>query len=446
MEMGSEYWDAKAETMPLEELKKLQLERIKQLVRYAYNNSPFYHRRFDEAGVKPEDIKTLHDFREKIPIFRKDDLREESERTGDPFAGMLTVPIESLDTIHPSTGTTGAPSFTAFTAEEGEGLGDLTARYIWMAKQRPGMRLIDETHATRLYWHWWTSLWAKAYDRIPGEFIDLPPVSFLLGVPLSEESIVRFKADHAMLVTDRLAAIIDECAKKGIEPKDIISAKYVRTAGEAISPTMRKRIMEKFGAEDLFDIHGVSDPLLLDVDCYAHEGKHVWADYYFIEVIDPDTGELLGPHEPGEIVATNLIMKSVPWIRYGTEDFGELIEESCKCGRTHPRINIFDRIGWVLDIAGKKISPYNVRTVMEKYPETEEANFNLLKYEEKMEKLRMKACYNPMITKDPEGLKGKLVADLKTEYGIDAEIEWVAFEEIAKILHKVMRVVDITKT
>jgi phenylacetate-CoA ligase len=138
-------------------------------------------------------------------------------------------------------------------------------------------------------------------------------------------------------------------------------------------------------------------------------------------------------------------MKAVPWIRYATEDFAWWTEDKCECGRTHPRIRVYDRTLFRIRVGDKTVIPYDVREVMERHPETAEANFNILKYAHVMDTLSLKASYSPMLTKDADELRGRLVKDFKESLGVDAEIEWVPFEGLAKILHKLIRVVDLTK-
>ncbi len=447
----SEYWDPKIETMPLKELKEIQLKKIKELLIYAYNNSSFYRRRFDEAGVKPEDIKTLDDFRRKIPFFRKDDLRVEAERTGDPFAGMLTVPFEELETIHSSTGTTGIPTFTAMTESEAEELAEAMIRYAWMMKHRPGTRHMGiAAVGVSPFWHWWSTIWGKAFGKIMGaEFPGSSYFGNVVGVPFFSESYTKFPASHIFFIADYLPYIIEECAKRGVEPKDAMKVGYLFQAGEAITPYQRKRYIEKFNLKDFYDISGVSEPFVSSVECYMHNGGHVWADYWYVELIDSKTGEPLEPDEPGksrgEYVVTNLFMRSIPWIRYATEDFAWWSEDKCGCGRTHPRIRVLDRVMYVIKVKDKSIIPYDVRTVFEKHPETEEAAFNIIKYAEQMDVLRLRASYNPTLTKDPEELKSRIIKSFKDMLGVDAEIEWVPYEKLEKILHKLVRIVDLTK-
>jgi phenylacetate-CoA ligase len=444
----SEYWNPIMETIRRSELEELQWKRIKYIVTYAYRNSAFYSKMFSEAGVKPEDIKTKEEFRNKIPLFRKDKVRSQRKETSDPFANMLTIPIDQLATVHPSTGTTGIPTFTALSADEISVGAEPSTRIAWMWKIRPGMRLLCALMFDA-FWHWWSTFLGVCVFGKLGVKSQIIGYNFLLpvfGFPTSRIALGKFPADWVLISPDAALATITECTRIGKDPKDVIPGlKYVSSAGEAISPHHRETFLDKFGVLDWFDSWGCSDPFTLASECYAHTGLHTFSDYWSLELVDPDSDETLPPGERGEVVTTNLWMRSLPYIRFGTEDFGEFREEECECGRTHPKVRIFDRTSWVIEVAGKKVSPFNLRLIMERYPETRDASFNIIKYSDKMDTFKIKASYKEDITKDPEELRKKIVADIKRELGVDTEIEWVPYEQLEKLLHKIVRLVDLTK-
>ncbi|MFB0563604.1 MAG: phenylacetate--CoA ligase family protein [Candidatus Lokiarchaeia archaeon] len=444
----SEYWNSTMETMRRSELKELQWKRIKSIISYAYRNSPFYNKMFSKAGIRPEDIKTKEEFRNKVSSFRKDDIRNLRRETGDPFADMLTVSRDQLATVHPSTGTTGIPTFTALSADEINVVSEPSARFGWMWKIRPGMRLLSGIFLDG-FWQWWSTFLGVCIIGKLGARSQIIGYNFLLpvfGFPTSKTALGKFEADWALISPDAAQATITECTRIGKDPKDVIAGlKYVTSAGEAISPHRRDTFIDKFGVLDWFDSWGCSDPFTLASECNAHNGLHTFSDYWSLELVDPDTDELLPPGERGEIVTTNLWMRSLPYIRFGTEDFGEFSDEECECGRTHPKVRVYDRTSWVIDVAGKKVSPFSLRLIMEKYPETRDASFNIIKYSDKMDTFKIRASYKEDITKDPDELSNKIVADIKKEFGVDAEIEWVPYEQLEKLLHKIIRLVDLTK-
>lgn len=440
------HWNRRVETLPREEIAALQLKKIKYLTRYAYYNSPFYRQRFDVAGVKPDDIQTLDDFRSKVPIYRKDDLRELREQTNDPFAGMLTVPVECLEVIHPSTGTSGVPTFVGVSADEVEILSEGIARLLWMWGCRPGMTIY---YGPAGYWHWWTTFWSSGLGRLEAgaEMIYGSMMAPVFGVSSSYLAISKFPADVFMTALDVALAIIKEYEAKGLDPKEVLP--HIRNAiivGEAFSPVQGALLKEKFGFDEIINAGGCNDPFWTYGECHCHNGGHAWDDYHLTEIVDPETGKALPPGQMGEFVITNLVNRSQPVLRFGTEDFGELMDGDCPCGRTHTRVKVVDRTIWVLDIGGRKISPYSVRLTLEKHPETRDAAFNIIKYAKSMERLRLKISYDTQITRDPEGLKKRIIQALREDLGVEAEVEWVPYENLDKILHKLVRVVDKTKT
>jgi phenylacetate-CoA ligase len=361
---------------------------------------------------------------------------------------MLTVPLNKLEVVFSSTGTTGVPTFGGTTLDEGENIADWMARATWMMKHRPGTRMLGtmEPLSIHTFWHPWISLWGKAHGKMLGVEGARDSVCFPgTGISFFDEALARMPVDTYLVISDAVPYFIGQCAGRGKEPKEFVKLKHFCQSGDAITPNQRIMYREKFGTEDFWECCSVSEMFYLETECYVHNGSHIWADYWFVELIDPDTGEPLPPGERGEVVITSLFLKSMPAIRFATENFAWWTEDKCECGRTHPRIRTYDRTGYRVKVKDKTLIPYDVREVMERYPETAETNFNIIKYAEVMDTLRLRASYNPMWTKDPEELRERLVKDFKERLGVDAEIEWVSFDELAKILHKLIRVVDLTK-
>ncbi|MEX2706372.1 MAG: phenylacetate--CoA ligase family protein [Candidatus Freyrarchaeum guaymaensis] len=438
----SEYWNAPVETMPLEQLKEIQFKKIKSIAKHAYNNSRWYHKLYDEANVKPDDIQTLDDFK-KLPYFRKDDVREERAKTGDPFAGILAVPLERVLSIHPSTGTTGVPTFNAYMREDLDTMSSVALRNLWMMKLRPGMRMVMNP----MMWHYYSAAYNTGFKRICASMGINASIPHPVTAPHMYNAIARLKPDFGVIVLDLVLGLNDLCKRLGVEPRDVFSSlKYVMDGmGEPVTPELRKTLIDMWGLEDFWDTGGLSDGFVVCSDCYTHTGQHIWGDHYYVELIDTETEEPLGPGERGEYLVTNLFALGHPYVRFATEDFAYLNEDACECGRTHPRIRVFSRTGWVFDIDGRKINPYDVRLVLEKFPETREASFTMIKTKGKMDKLKLKAAYDQELTKDLDDLTRRVKEAIKSKLGVDSEIEWATWEEIPKIFHKIQRITDLSK-
>lgn len=439
--IGGEYWDPKIETMPKNEIKELQNMKVKEIVKHAYNNSIFYRQKFDTANVKPEDIKNVEDLK-RIPIFRKDELRVLRDKTGDPFGGLLSIPFSEIISYNPSTGTTGIPTFMAISRGDQQILMDVFARMHWMHGLRPNMKVVHET----LIWHWYIpTVITSVYTKFSLKDFVLAGLATPLTANFLVDALLKFKPEWISVAYSPLLAINIECKKRGIDPKNF-GVKYMQTGrGEPITETIRKELLNTWNVEDVFDVGGVGEIWLAYGDCYTHTGAHFWEDIYYVELIDPETSEIVGPNERGEFVVTNLEMKAFPTIRFGSEDYADMNTEKCGCGRTHVRLTVYGRTPWLVDIAGKKIHPEFIKRIVEKFPETREAAFTILKYAKTMDKLRLKASYNESLTKDSEELKQRWVKAIEKELKIPVEIEWVSWEELPKIFHKIARITDLTK-
>jgi phenylacetate-CoA ligase len=440
----AEYWDPNMETMPLEKLKELQLEKLKYIIDYAYNSSPFYRRRFDEAGVKPEDIKTFDDFKKKVPIVRKDDLRADMEKTQAMFGENLAIPITEIEHIYHSSGTTGIPTFSARTRDEYDILVECLCRSYWSGGLRPGDVFINVSATFQGS----PTIMCAAGVKIGASVI---PTSLTTALPITNEDWTRsaywLKPTYFGAALDAALALESEAKRLGLEKEYESLISNFRTGnlyGEVITPGMRKRFINDWGLEDVSIYHALSEIQFIDLDCSDHSGSHIWMDEWFIYSVDPDTGEETKPGEMGEIVITSLVHKASPIVNYGTEDLAYFSEERCNCGRTHPRVEWMGRTGWVVNVRGRKINPPEVQTMFETFPETSEALLTLVKEKEReqMDKLRIKAVYDEKITKDPAELKVRIERELEEKLKVPAEIKWIPYAELPMRVHKIVRIME----
>jgi phenylacetate-CoA ligase len=301
-----------AERMSRDELLSLQLERLKQTVRYAYENVPHYTRTFDQAGVHPDDVRSLDDVH-KLPFTTKADLRANY-----PF-GMFAVPRERIARIHASSGTTGVPTVVGYTAGDLEIWASLVARSLRASGVRPGMRV----HNAYGYGLFTGGLGAHAGIEALGATV----VPMSGGQTLKQVQLIRdFEPDVIMSTPSYLMTIADCMVEQGIDPRSS-SLRGGVLGAEPWTNSMRLEIEERLDI-DALDIYGLSEvmgPGVANECIETKDGPHIWEDYFLPEVIDTKTGTPLADGTEGELVFTSLSREAFPIIRYRTQDLTTLL-------------------------------------------------------------------------------------------------------------------------
>lgn len=320
-------FEAKVKTE--KELKKLQLSGLKWTVNHVYKGSEHYRKKFDEAGVKPDDIKTLEDIR-KLPFTTSKDLQE-----GYPFP-LRSVPFKDVVRIHASSGTTGKRKVLCYTAKDVDDWAEMFARCYAYA----GCTTEDRIQIAVGYGVW-TAGWGfqNACERFGAMSIPIGPGNVDMQCQFLED----FQTT-AMCCTASMGLLMaEEIDKRGLKGK--ISLKKMIFGSERSSDSMRNKISELSGVayNELYDIPGLTELYGpgTGLDCQYHKGIHYWADYYILELLNPDTLEPVAPGEVGEMVVTTLKKEAAPLIRYRTRDLTRLIPEQCPCGSLMP---MHDRI------------------------------------------------------------------------------------------------------
>lgn len=306
------------------ELKAFQLEGLKWTVNHAYNGSETYRKKFQDTGVKPEDIKTLDDIR-KLPFTTSKDLQE-----GYPFP-LRSVPFEKIVRIHASSGTTGKRKVLCYTAKDVDDWAEMFARCYEYA---------DCTAEDRIQiavgYGVWTAGWGfqNACERFGAMSIPIGPGN----IDMQCDFLVDFQTTVMCCTASMGLLMAEEIDRRGLKGK--IALKKMIFGSERASDAMRMRISELSGVayDQLFDIPGMTELYGpgTGLDCRYHRGIHYWADYYILEILNPETLEPVAPGEIGEMVVTTLKKEAVPLIRYRTRDLTRLITEPCPCGSIMP--------------------------------------------------------------------------------------------------------------
>ena len=355
---GTRYrFDPASETMPRTKMRALQLRRLKQTLRNAWENVPLHHVRMQEKGVRPADIRSLDDVTE-LPFTVKGDLRDHY-----PF-GLFAQPRETLVRLHASSGTTGKPTVVGYSAGDIDTWAELMARTMACAGARPG----DVIHNAYGYGLFTGGLGA----HYGGERLGATVVPVSGGATERQIVLIQDFGARVLCATPSYALSIAEVAEnQGIDLRK--SKLEIGIFGaEPWSEAMRKELDARLGIKSV-DIYGLSEIMGPGVaaECIeARDGLHGWEDHFLFEVIDPDTGRPVPEGQIGELVITTLTKEALPMIRYRTRDMTRVSTGRCACGRTHLRIRrITGRNDDMLIIRGVNVYPSQVEAVLVGQPD-----------------------------------------------------------------------------
>jgi len=333
------------ETASLDELRNLQLQRLKETLQHAYTNSPVYKKKFDDAGVHPDDLTTLDDLR-KFPFTTKSDLRDNY-----PF-GMYCTPMEQIVRVHASSGTTGKPTVVGYTQNDIDTWANLVARSIYAA----GGRAKDKIHISYGYGLFTGGLGAHyGAERLGCAVIPMGGGQTEKQVQLIKD----FDPDLIMVTPSYMLNIADEIHRQGIDPEKLALRTGIFGA-EPWTNAMREDIQNRM-AIDAVDIYGLSEMMGPGVaqECIeTKDGPTIWEDHFYPEIIDPITNEVLPDGEEGELVFTSLSKEAMPMIRYRTRDLTRLLPGSARTMRRMDKIT--GRSDDMLIIRGVNVFPSQI--------------------------------------------------------------------------------------
>ena len=342
--------DKSIETMPREELKKIQGERLVWQVKRMYERVECFRNRMDEKGLKPEDIKGIEDLH-KLPFAYKKDLRDYY-----PY-GLFAEPMANIKRVHASSGTTGKRIVVGYTENDLEMWSDCVARML----EGVGITKDDIFQVAFGYGFFTGGFGLHAgVEKIGATVI---PIS-AGNTPLQIQTMIDFKATALCCTPSYAMYLAEEIEKMGV--KDQLCLKVGIFGAEPWTEAMRKEIEAKLGIK-AYDIYGLSEILGPGVSCECEYqcGMHVWEDNFIVEIIDPETLEVLPEGSTGELVFTTITKEGFPVIRYRTRDICSLDPTPCKCGRTHIRMNKPNgRTDDMLIIRGVNVFPSQIEEVL----------------------------------------------------------------------------------
>ncbi len=306
-----------------QELQDIQIEGLRWTVNHAYKGSNIYRMKLNEAGIKPESVKALDDL-QSLPFTTKEDLA-----AGYPFP-LLSVPMSEVVRIHASSGTTGKRKVLCYTQKDIDDWTHFFARCYEMAE----LTAEDRVQICVGYGVWTAGAgFQLGCEKFGAMAIPAGPGN----LEMQMEFLVDFQSTVICCTASMGLLLAEEVERRGL--RDEISLKKMIYGSERCSEAMRERITDLLGLSDMYDIPGMTELYGpgTGLECSAHKGIHYWADYYILEIIDPETLRPVPDGEVGEMVVTTLRKEAVPLIRYRTRDLTAIMPGQCECGRLIPR-------------------------------------------------------------------------------------------------------------
>ena len=418
------------ETASRAELQALQLERLKWSLRHAYEHSPVYRRKFDEAGVHPDDLKTLSDL-SRFPFTTKSDLRDNY-----PF-GMFAVPQDQISRIHASSGTTGKPTVVGYTARDIDTWANLVARSIRAAGARRG----DKVHISYGYGLFTGGLGA----HYGAERAGLTVIPFGGGQTEKQVQLIQdFRPDIIMVTPSYMLSIADEIERQGLDPAQS-SLRIGIFGAEPWTNDMRRAIEERMGI-DAVDIYGLSEVMGPGVasECVeTKDGPTIWEDHFYPEIIDPETGEVLPDGELGELVFTSLTKEELPIIRYRTRDLTRLLPGTARTMRRMEKIT--GRSDDMMIVRGVNVFPTQIEEQLLKQRALAPHYQIVLTKEGPLDVLTLNVEPCPETAPDTAAIRAAsqaLAHDIKSLIGVTAVINVLPVNGIERSVGKARRVID----
>lgn len=426
------YWDQAKECMNVQQKKELQGERLVQTIQRVYENVPYYREKMQQAGVTPADIHGVEDLA-KLPFTEKKDLRNNY-----PF-NSFAVPMKEVVRVHASSGTTGKQTVVGYTKKDLDVWADLIARCLYTA----GVRDTDIVHVAFGYGLFTGGL--GVHYGIEALGATVVPAS---GGNTSRQLqlMVDFGATVLACTPSYALYLADEIQKQGL--RDQLKLRIGIFGAEPWSEEMRQQIEEKLGIK-AYDIYGLSEVMGpgVAIECPEYTGMHVNDDCFIVEVIDPETGEVLPEGSTGELVFTCLQKEALPLIRYRTHDLTRLEVGPCACGRTTPRMQkVKGRSDDMMIIRGVNVFPSQIESALLQYPEIAAHYVIYIDRSNNTDSIEVHVELKPELFADVVGkitqLEKKISQDVDSAIGIKAKIRLVEPNTLPRSEGKACRIID----
>jgi phenylacetate-CoA ligase len=433
------YWFPRRETMPVEERDARIVERIRQVMAYAWERAPFYRRKWSDAGIHPDSIHSLEDF-ERVPVVTKAELREAQARA-EPFGDYACVPESEVFHIHGTSGTTGRPTAFGICRADWEAIANAQARVMWGMGIRPSDTVFIGSFFS-LYMGSWGTL-------IGAERLGATVFPFGAGVPGQTQRAVdwmRQMRPTCFYGTPSYALHLAEVASEmGVDPREF-GLRILFFSGEpgASIPAIRGRIDEVYGGR-VFDCGSMAEvsPWMNLGEADGSGGMLCWQDVVYTEVCDPLTCRRVPYGSEGTPVYTNLERLSQPMIRLVSNDLTRWGAPPADCGRTYPRLphGIYGRIDDMFTVRGENIYPSAIDEVVMALPGYGGEHRILVTRERAMDELQVQVECAPGMA-DPDALRARAEAELRRVLGVGAVVTVVPPGTLERTEFKARRVID----
>ncbi|MCD6385431.1 phenylacetate--CoA ligase [Candidatus Sumerlaeota bacterium] len=428
-------WNEKMECMEPAELKNIQSERLREIVRYVYENCPYYKKKLDEYGVSPIEINDINDL-PKLPFTTKDDMRDSY-----PF-GLFSVPLQEIKEIHVSSGTTGNPTVVGYTRDDIKLWSEVMARVLCLAGAQPGDK-IQIAYGYGLF----TGGLGFHYGALEMGLTIIPTSA---GQSKRQIKIMTDFKPRILACTPSYALYLGEVAKEiGLDPRKDGSWEIGIFGAEPWSESIRNEIEATWDmlATDVYGLSEIIGPGVAQ-ECLYKNGLHLFWDVFYPEVISLETGKPVKEGEKGELVITTLTKQGIPLLRYRTRDIVSITYEKCRCGRTSPRISkIAGRADDMIIVRGINVFPSQIEHVLLGIEETL-PHYQLVvdRKAGELDELEILVEVDEKIFSDKvKGLKmleEKIKKEIESTLGIFVKVRLVEPKTIQRSEGKAKRVID----
>ena len=406
------------------EINSVQLEQVNNQIHRLIASENFYGRKLKEAGITG--VSSAEDFK-KLPFSNKQDLREAYP------LGLMAVPEEEIVRIHSSSGTTGTPVIIPYTKKDVDDWAEMFRRCYEFA----GITKKDRIHITPGYGLWTAGIgFQLGAEKLGAMAVPMGPgntnkqLQFMIDM---KTTVLTATSSYALLLAE-------EIEKRGI--KDQICLKKGVIGSERWGEKIRQRISTELGIE-LYDIYGLTEIYGpgIGINCKYDTGMHIWDDYVYLEIIDPETGENVPDGEFGEIVLTTLVKEGAPLIRYRTHDLSRIIPGECPCGSRFPRLDtIMGRTDDMMKIKGVNVFPSQIEEILQSFPEVSSEYQIRISHLDGKDTMRIYVETNGSV--DFMDLAGRVAAKVKSVIGFTPLVKVVENGLLPRSEKKTKRVID----